>query len=174
MGSAGSFGVNLHNHAEFPGNNQLVLGACCDFILIWDPSWPNEVRLSSVGGAYANAWIDANLDCGMFDFEIRLAEWAGFRFLGACDYVWSNPSGLQSACCGGECYGAVFCGWSYLTVSVVVDAYWRVGACDNLWSNLFGFRYALCGGRCHFDVFCGLSGLDMSDLPAYSEWYFGA
>ena len=114
------------------------------------------------------------MNCGTSCLNVDdVPETMGWSF-GACDYVWSNPSGHQSACCGGECYGSVFCGWSYLTVSVVVDAYWRVGACDKFWSYLSGIRYALCGGRYDYETDCGRFCLDLECEREHTLRVFGA
>ena len=50
--------------------------------------------------------------------------------IGACDYYWSNLSGLRYASCGGRCYDGLDCGCSCLHAHASsANAYWSVGAC---------------------------------------------
>ena len=168
-------GVSFLQLAHTPEFVNWHVGACCDHIIIWDSSWPNEVRLSSVGGAYANAWIDTNLDCGMFDFEIRLAEWSGFRFIGACDSLWSVLSDIRCALYGGICFDGTYCGAFDMGVDGTAgDGRWYLGACDYYWNLLSGFRYTLCGGRWDDGVSCGWSYLSMYCVPTRTYWDIGA
>ena len=57
---------------------------------------------------------------------------SGFKqyFVGACDNLWSNLSGLRYALYGGRCDNGTNCGTSYLNVNNTPEnANWNVGAC---------------------------------------------
>ena len=55
---------------------------------------------------------------------------AADRF-GACDNLWSRPSGLQYALCGGACGRGMDCGISSMYVNITPGyGNWTIGACD--------------------------------------------
>ena len=68
----------------------------------------------------------------------------------ACDYYWSDLSGLRYVVCGGRCNGDVYCGYSFLNVNHgPTNVGWIIGACDHLWSAKC-FQYGLVGYSLHY------------------------
>lgn len=107
------------------------------------------------------------------DIGIR---WNDLRLdFGACDYHWSNLSGVRYAYCGGRCDDWTECGASCLAMHAVPgNMHWYIGACDYGWSDCSGLRYPLYGGWITIKWDRGISVMALDRTPEWIAWSIGA
>ena len=124
-------------------------------------------------GCGGRAWGNEYWGVNAMDIGIRWNDLRGG--FGACDYYWSDCSGLRYALYGGW----IAINWDRGMSALALDrtpewVSWAIGACDQYWANLPGLRSVIYGGRCGFGTRCGILVLVIViDLLVFQVVVFG-